>query len=57
MKKRNKKKTLPNSYSFSQKSRRDIELGDHGRLLSLRPGVVMKSKKDYNRKWKLSDYE
>ena len=54
-KKRNKKKV--NSLSMSLKSRRDLELEKYGKLLSLRPPKIMKSKKDYNRRWKLEDYD
>lgn len=37
-------------------ARREQELSDLGKLVSLRPSVVMKSKKDYKRKWNLKDY-
>lgn len=40
----------------SEKSRRDSEIKEYGKIVSLRPSVVMKSKKDYKRKWNLKDY-
>ena len=56
-KKKNSKKKVFNSLIQSLKSRRDLELKDYGKLLSLRPSKVMKSKKDYKRSWKLEDYD
>ena len=47
-----KKKT-----KFTEKARRDNEIKEYGRLLSLRPAKIHKSKKDYSRKWKVEDYE
>lgn len=55
--KKNSKKKVFNSLLQSLKSRRDLELKDYGKLLSLRPSKVMKSKKDYKRSWKLEDYD
>jgi len=51
-KKNNKKKI-----NFAEKVRRDNELNMYGKLLSLRPSKVHKSKKEYKRKWKVEDYE
>lgn len=43
---------------LAEKARRDKELETYGKLLSLRPGKVHKSKKDYDRKKnKKIDYE
>ena len=53
-KKKNKNKNL--NQKQSEKSRRDSEIKEYGKLVSLRPSVVMKSKKDYRRKWNLKDY-
>lgn len=50
-----------NNIKLAEKARRDNELQEYGKLLSLRPGKVHKSKKDYNRKEskkiKEEDYE
>lgn len=35
---------------FAEKARRENEIKEYGKLLSLRPGKVHKSKKDYSRK-------
>lgn len=43
--------------NFAEKARRDNELKTYGKLLSLRPNKIHKSKKDYKRKWKVEDYE
>lgn len=51
-----KKKNKNLSQKQSEKSRRDSEIKEYGKLVSLRPSVVMKSKKDYKRKWNLKDY-
>lgn len=51
-----KKKSKNLSQKQSEKSRRDSEIKEYGKLVSLRPSVVMKSKKDYKRKWNLKDY-
>lgn len=49
-----KKKKL----KFAEKARRDQELEKYGKLVSLRPGITHKSKKDYNRQeFKKIDYE
>lgn len=43
---------------FAEKARRENELKEYGKLLSLRPGKIHKSKKDYNRQEnKKIDYE
>lgn len=52
-----KKKNKPKLTSLAEKARRDNELKENGKLVSLRPSVTHKSKKDYSRKWKLDDYE
>ena len=51
-----KKKNKNFNQKQSEKSRRDSEIKEYGKLVSLRPSVVMKSKKDYRRKWNLKDY-
>ena len=51
-----KKKSKNLSQKQSEKSRRDSEIKEYGKIVSLRPSVVMKSKKDYRRKWNLKDY-
>lgn len=51
--KKKKKKLI----SLAEKVRRDNEIKETGKLVSLRPGITHKSKKDYSRKWKLEDYE
>ena len=51
-----KKKNKNLSQKQSEKSRRDSEIKEYGKLVSLRPSVIMKSKKDYKRKWNLKDY-
>ena len=62
MKKKNKKrrhggvKTSPKTTTISEYVRRKNEIQDYGKLVSLRPSVIMKSKKDYKRDWKLDDY-
>ena len=43
-----KQKKLTN-FSFAQEARRKQEIEQYGRILSLRPSSVHKSKKDYNR--------
>ena len=50
-----KKNHKVNPDTLSDKIRRDSEIKNFGKIISLRPGKVMKSKKDYKRKWKLSD--
>lgn len=49
------KKKKVSSLKLSEKSRRDSEIKQYGRLLFLRPSKVMSSKKDYKRKWKLEN--
>lgn len=51
--KKKKKKLI----SLAEKVRRDNEIKETGKLVSLRPNITHKSKKDYSRKWKLEDYE
>jgi hypothetical protein len=51
--KKKKKKLI----SLVEKVRRDNEIKETGKLVSLRPSITHKSKKDYSRKWKLEDYE
>ena len=51
-----KKRTKNKLLKLSEFIRRKNELDEYGKLVSLRPSQVMKSKKDYKRKWKLSDY-
>lgn len=50
------KKKKFSSLSAALSARREQELKDSGKLMSLRPSVIMKSKRDYKRKWKLKDY-
>lgn len=56
-KKVKKRKYDPNKLAAA--ARRDAEIEKYGKLLSLRPGSEMKSKKDYtrNKKVKPEDYE
>lgn len=51
-----KKSRSYNSFNTLQDIRRNREIEENGKLVSLRPSIVMKSKKDYNRKWNLKDY-
>lgn len=51
----NKKKK--SNISLAEKVRREKEIKDYGKMVSLKPSIVQKSKKDYSRKWKLEDYE
>ena len=51
-----KKKSKNLSQKQSEKSRRDSEIKEYGKIVSLRPSIVMKSKNDYKRKWNLKDY-
>ena len=44
-----KNKTIKRN-KLAEKARKDKELETYGKLLSLRPGKVHKSKKDYDRK-------
>jgi hypothetical protein len=54
MKKRKKKSY--SSFNTLQDIRRNNEIRENGKMVSLRPSIVMKSKKDYKRKWNLKDY-
>lgn len=47
MKKKKKKK-----FSLAEKVRRDNELAQYGRILSLRPSIIHKNKRNYTRKEK-----
>jgi len=47
-----KKKKKVNILSLAEKARREKEIEKYGRLLSLRPSVEHKSKKQYTRKEK-----
>lgn len=44
------KKKAFNSHKAKKAADREAEIKEHGKLISLRPGKVFKSKKDYNRK-------
>jgi len=50
-KKKTKKKKIEN-VTLAEKVRRENELKDYGRILSLRPSLVHKDKTKYNRKSK-----
>ena len=54
MKKKIKKKKIEN-ITLAEKVRRENELKDYGRILSLRPSLVHKDKTKYNRKSKYKD--
>ena len=56
MKKRKKKKKY-NSQKLSEAARREQEIKDCGRILSLRPSIVHTSKKYYKRNKKADIYE
>lgn len=49
MKKKTKKKKIEN-VTLAEKVRRENELKEYGRILSLRPSVTHKDKTKYNRK-------
>ena len=51
-----KKKKSYSSFNTLQDIRRNNEIRENGKMVSLRPSIVMKSKKDYNRKWNIKDY-
>jgi hypothetical protein len=53
-KKKTKKKKIEN-VTLAEKVRRENELKDYGRILSLRPSVVHRDKTKYNRKSKYKD--
>jgi hypothetical protein len=53
-KKKIKKKKIEN-VTLAEKVRRENELKDYGRILSLRPSLVHKDKTKYNRKSKYKD--
>ena len=56
MSKKKRRKSHFNSIKTSESIRRSDEIERYGRVLSLRPSRVMKSLKDYKRKWNLKDY-
>lgn len=43
-----------NNQTFIEKARREQELEDYGKLVSLRPSKIMRSKKDYKRNKKVN---
>lgn len=45
-----KKKTKNSNFNFVEDARRKQEIEQYGKMVSLRPSVVHKSKKIYNRK-------
>lgn len=53
MGKKKKKRKVYDSLKLAASARRNAELEQYGRLLSLRPGSSMKSKKDYKRNKKV----
>ena len=53
-KKKTKKKKIEN-VTLAEKVRRENELKEYGRILSLRPSLVHKDKTKYNRKSKYKD--
>ena len=53
-KKKTKKKKIEN-ITLAEKVRRETELKEYGRILSLRPSLVHKDKTKYNRKSKYKD--
>ena len=55
MKKKKKKKV--NVKTLAEKVRRENELKEYGRILSLRPSIIHKDKTKYNRKTKHKNEE
>lgn len=55
MKKRKQKKF--NGQKTLEQIRRENEIAQYGKLVSLRPSKEIESKKSYKRKWNLKDYE
>lgn len=49
-----KKKKVYNSLKVAAEARRNAEIEQYGKLLSLRPGSSMRSKKDYKRNKKVN---
>lgn len=43
-------KKKQNKTAFAEQARREQEIAQYGKILSLRPSVVHKSKKTYNRR-------
>jgi hypothetical protein len=52
-----KKKKVMNVKTLAEKVRRENELKDYGRILSLRPSIVHADKTKYNRKTKHRNQE
>jgi len=52
-----KKKKVMNVKTLAEKVRRENELKDYGRILSLRPSIVHTDKTKYNRKTKHRNQE
>ena len=52
-----KKKKVWNSQKSLESLRREKEIKEYGKLVSLRPTIEMKSKKVYNRKKLKIDYD
>ena len=50
--KRKKKKKVRKNINLAEQVRRENELREYGRILSLRPSLVHKDKTKYNRKTK-----
>ena len=48
--KKKKKKNIVNTKTLAEKVRRENEIKEYGRILSLRPSLVHKDKTKYNRK-------
>jgi hypothetical protein len=57
MVKKRKKKKVATNFNLAEKVRRENELKEYGKILSLRPSVEHKSKKTYSRKEKHKNYE
>ena len=57
MKKKTKKKKIVNTKTLAEKVRRENELKEYGRILSLRPSVAHRDKTKYNRKTKHKNEE
>ena len=52
-----KKKKVINVKTLVEKVRRENELGEYGRILSLRPSIIHTDKTKYNRKTKHRNQE
>lgn len=55
MGKKRKKKKIGNIETLAEKVRRENEIKEYGRILSLRPSLVHRDKTKYNRKTKHKD--